>query len=92
MNDPVAGVRVRSLTLFPLKQVNYTIIFFLKNGQSIGFYTSHINFNIFLQLRSLNSVYSLFNCIIGYVSECMQVTCLDGSFEDRFERMNCVCQ
>jgi len=73
-NDPEADVRVRSVTLFPPKQISYTFMFFRINDNLMVVRIFRSNFTFYLKLSSLKTVLSLLNDVIGYVSECLQVT------------------
>ena len=73
--NPVAGIRLRSLTLFPLKQISYTFMCFKNSDKLMVVRIFRLNFTFRLKLRILKTVLSLLNDIIGFVSECLQVTC-----------------
>jgi len=74
-NVPVADVHVRSLILFPLKQISYTFICFKINDNLMVVRIFRINLTFCLKLRSMKRVLSLCNDVIGYFFDCLQVTC-----------------
>jgi len=46
-----------------------------------------LNFTLPLKRRSAKTVSSLCNDVIGYVSECLQIVCWEGTFQNTFTRM-----